>query len=307
LTLPSGVNFKNTLTQKIIMIILVTSKINTASKNMNKLLIEEYGFEETEESFDDNKIYEKIINQNKNPIQFKLITCNKEILEIEYIKNHFQPEHFIILSTHKSEAETKSLSCHISGSFEKGIVPAEPNILRQIFLKLKEKKKEDEQKENKLKEYEVTLEVTHHQPFDLNSPSVWVEVGGTEKEWEDLDACRVCVESVLEIDYYKTENNKSNWKPNAVGFGGPHYAPNFAKDYILDTVAIGHICAKHAINEAKDELILDSFKKSNSNLAIIDWKGTTSEQKNKLTTLFEKHKIEWKKNHELKPRAISQS
>jgi D-aminoacyl-tRNA deacylase len=271
-------------------IILVTAKPNIASKNMYDLLVKEYEFKETGESFEDNKIHEKKIDGKT----FKLIQSNKGILEIEYLKKHFSPDHYIILSTHKSEAETKSLSCHISGNWEEGVVPADANLLRNIFLKLQQKKIKVSE------DYVVTLEVTHHQPFDFNAPSVWVEVGGTEKEWQDLDACRAVVESVLEVNYNNTASNKQF--PTAVGFGGPHYAPNFMKDYVLNSYAVGHICSKHAIDSAKDNIMLDAFNKTipKAKVAIIDWKGTNSAHRQRLTKFCEDNQIEWKKLQSLK-------
>lgn len=268
-------------------IILISSKTNTASSNMHNLLVSEFGFSESKDQFDNNNVYEKHLGNHT----FKLIQSNKGILEIGYVQDSFKPDLYIILSTHKSEAKTKSLSCHISGDWKKGIPPANPNVLRNMFLKLNEMKTKFN-----LEPYLVTLEVTHHEPYEFNSPSIWVEVGGSEEEWNDLNACKAVCEAVLNVNYSDCfDDGSKNWLPSAVGFGGPHYSPNFMKDYILNNVAVGHICSKHAIDGASEEVILDAFVKSKSNLAIIDWKGTTSEQRKKLSSLFESNGITWKK------------
>jgi len=277
-------------------IILVSSKTNLASMNMHKLLVSEYGFKEIKEKFDNNNVYEKHLGN----YTFKLIQSNKGILEIGYVQDNFNPDLYIIISTHKSEAKTKSLSCHISGDWKKGVPSANPNVLRNVYLKLVEMKSKFN-----LNKYLVTLEVTHHEPYELNAPSVWVEVGGSEEEWNDLVACKACCEAIMNVEYSDCfdesfNDSSENNLPCAVGFGGPHYAPNFMKDYLLEKVAVGHICSKHAIDGASEEVILDAFLKSESKegakcIAIIDWKGTVSEQRKKLVDLFESNGRKWKK------------
>ena len=266
---------------------------------MRKLLIDGFGFELAEERFDSNPIHIAKSKGNNEKNEFKLIQCNKEVLEIGYVQDFFSPDLYIILSTHKSEAKMKSLSCHISGNWEKGIPPANPNVLRNVFVKLREMK----EKYN-LNEFAVTLEVTHHEPYELNAPSIWVEVGGTETEWNDLGGCKAVCDTVMSVEYANCA------LPTAVGFGGPHYAPNFMKDYVINSVAVGHICAKYAVDSAKEELIIEAFKKSSSmdknknlnecKLAILDWKGLSSEQRAKLIAIFERNGIKWKRIDEMK-------
>ena len=122
----------------------------------------------------------------------------------------------------------------------------------------------------------------------MNAPIVYVEVGGSEDEWKDIDACRIICNALLA---------KPDLKEVAVGFGGPHYAPNFSKQKILDNVAVGHICPNYHLDNIDEEMVLQAFEKTTpkTDFAIIDWKGCTKEQRDKLIAVFQKNKISWKK------------
>ena len=98
------------------------------------------------------------------------------------------PSLAIVASRHSSKSGTPTLTCHSTGNFgpaeaggnpkQLGIAPA--LYLREALLGLKENPPEG---------YEVSLEVTHHGPSSLPFPIMFVEVGSTERGWEDMTAC----------------------------------------------------------------------------------------------------------------------
>ncbi len=273
--------------------IIVTSRKNLASKNMHELFVKEFGFRENGARFDGMPVFEKD--------DFVLINCEKQILELEYLSEHFSPELYIVASTHKSAQGVKSLSCHCTGNWGRAmfggrdgeIALGQAFVLRNAFLLLQEQKI----KHSELSAFDVVMEVTHHGPSFLNAPSLWVEVGGTDVEWNDMVACRAACEVILSCSQVNDEQLIV-----AVGFGGTHYAPSFVMPYILEKVAFAHICPKHAIDSASDDVILQAFAQTlpKATHALIDWKGTSGAQRERLLALFAKNGIAWLRREQLK-------
>ncbi|MCX6695905.1 MAG: D-aminoacyl-tRNA deacylase [Candidatus Altiarchaeota archaeon] len=203
----------------------------------------------------------------------------------------------IVASRHKSESGTPTLTCHATGNFGKAELGGSPGrlqstnalYLRKALLLLKEK-----QRKYSLP-YDVSLEVTHHGPTELPFPLVYVEVGSSELQWNDMSACRAVAEVIYEL--YSTEPEKV---PVAIGFGGPHYAPNFSE--VMGNVALGHIMPKHAVEYATLEMVKLMLEKTvpKPDFAVLDWKGLKSEEKQKITGILEGNGISWKKTSELK-------
>jgi len=225
-----------------------------------------------------------------------------DIVEVEgNLKNEttfpHTPEVCIVASRHKSESGKPTLTCHATGNFGKAEMGGSDGrlqltnalYLRKALLLLKEK-----QQKYGLP-HDVSLEVTHHGPTDLPFPLLYVEVGSSEEQWNNMVACRAVAEVINKL--YVGEPETTNV---AVGFGGPHYAPNFTE--ITKNIALGHIMPKHAMGYASREMINQMIEKTTPKpeLAVLDWKGLKSEEKQKISKILEELHIPWKKTHELK-------
>lgn len=263
--------------------LIVAAEKDIAASNMHELFVKEFGFQEDGE-FEGHAKYKKD--------DFVLIKCKKDILHTDYLNEFFNPKIWICASRHKSEGERKTLSCHTPGNFskaeaggkEKELCYAPALYLRKALRSLEKENKQD---------YEVTLEVTHHGPSDMNAPCLFVEVGGSEKEWNDIEACRTVCKAILSLD--KVDDSESY-----AGFGGPHYAPKFTK-LVLQGYAVGHIMPQYNVDDVDEEMILQAVEKTvpKANKAIIEWKGLKSSQRQKIISVLEKNNIEWKKDKEL--------
>ncbi len=129
--------------------------------------------------------------------------------------------------------------------------------MKRLILNIKELK--DSGNYETIFDYEISLEVTHHGPFS-KSPVVFIEVGSSEAQWKDLEACRLISDAVNNTDFDKIDQN-SDWV-SVIGFGGNHYATKFTR-YMLETeYAFGHICAKYAIKWLDKELIHQMITKT---------------------------------------------
>ncbi|UCD01918.1 MAG: hypothetical protein JSV23_02550, partial [Promethearchaeota archaeon] len=82
-----------------------------------------------------------------------------------------------------------------------------------------------------------------------------------------------------------------------IGFGGPHYAPQFQKLISNKNVAISFICPKYFIRDLNKEMIeqMISNNLEQINYFLIDWKGTNADDKKHLIPLLEEFDIPIKK------------
>lgn len=264
--------------------IIACSNQNIASENMHALLVKEFGFTKTTEVFDNLPIYSRD--------NYLLITVKGTILDLEPLTQEYTPEVYLVASSHKSTAGENAHCVHSTGNWEDAKMGGKPRTLclcaplfaRAALLHLQK---------TSPPEYPAQFEVTHHGPSDMNAPVVFVEVGSGEDAWNDIAACRRVCEAILAFP---------EEKPVAIGIGGTHYTPNFSKQYVLEQYALGHICPKWAV-DALDVILLRSAIQMcvpRAQIALLDWKGLTGEQRMKVIKLCDELCLPWKKVHELK-------
>ena len=105
-------------------------------------------------------------------------------------------------------------------------------------------------KERKLDdEFDLTLETTHHGPV-LTKPTLYIEIGSTEKEWGRDDVADCWTESIAYVLGLSGTNSSSlgDSQDVMIGFGGGHYAPRH-KAVILDSnINLGHVIANYSLS-----------------------------------------------------------
>jgi D-aminoacyl-tRNA deacylase len=184
-----------------------------------------------------------IINQLKKLAfapQFPIIELKKDSIFSEDLneKNYTQLKNidFIIFATkHKSEKEFPSLTIHAPGNWRSAdfggqigkICKTSALILKYLFQnlnKLAEQSKlasassKKNENSNLDKNYNITLEATHHGPL-INYPCLFIEIGSSEKQWNDENAGRIIAKTILSLQNFNPVNKK--YLP-AIGIGGPH-------------------------------------------------------------------------------------
>ncbi len=184
-----------------------------------------------------------------------------------------ETEYLIMLSKHSAMGGKPTLSVHTPGNpsdeYSMGGRPrkvalANPclvgNILRNMYKYVSEM--------NLI--YDVTLEVTHHGPTEVDKPITFVEIGPNEAIWRDKKAAYIAVKAVLDaIDMGIDKCVK------LVGFGGPHYAPIFVNLLLREkSYGIGHIVSKYVLTECYRDIIdLVLARNGGVDKAVINWKG----------------------------------
>ncbi len=197
----------------------------------------------------------------------------------------------IVASSHRSEKGIKSLHAHSTGNWGAEVkLGGEPNKLSYTmagalsvgFRKLSEAASE----EDRLKDWLVSLEVTHHGPYS-SVPLIFIEFGGPQSALLIREAAIVVAEACIAAANAHLSN-----KP-AVGIGGGHYAPLFTTLTLQGEYDFGHIVPKYAF-PISDELLLEAFDKTveKTKLAIIDWKGTPGTYRQLIINVLKNQGIE---------------
>ena len=262
------------------MILFIASTQDTAGMNIAKQLIANHNFKKTEERFQDNLIYTKTLH-NK---QTKLIFVNTEIVNTQFLENHFNPEIFIFLSRHSSKQGIPTLSVHTPGNLSEakfGGKPSTVSVSPAAAMKnaLKEMAKLAMQQNL---DYEVSYECTHHGP-SLDTPAMFVELGSSPEQWKDIKAAEVVSEAAVAA---LTEGTDA---PVAIGIGGPHYNKKFTKLALGDQWAFGHMIPKYALDEVDVETFRQCVERTLEPVdsVVLDWKGIKSEHKSKIVSALD--------------------
>ena len=191
---------------------------------------------------------------------------------------------YLFASRHVSESGKPTLCVHAPGNWSQAVVGGNPRelawtdarLMKSLLLELK--KERDEKKLG----YDVTMECTHHGPTHLGKPCIFIEVGSSEKQWNDPQAIEAVVTAILRAP-------KVDWTP-CVGFGGGHYPITLTRVQLETEYAVGHILPKY--ENFDFEMIEQAVKKSHAEKLIIDWKGTNQEQHIMVTESAEKLGLE---------------
>jgi len=225
--------------------------------------------------------------------------------EIIYTKNLDldkinQYDFIIFASKHASEKQEKTLSIHIPGNWRNADLGGEPERVCKssaVFIKQAFGILNENVKDLKLKDYRVTMEVTHHGPL-IEKPCMFIEIGSTENEWINRKAGFIIAKTIKDIiESYK--ENKYN--EVAVGIGGPHYCPNFNKIQLNSNIAFAHVIPNYAV-PVSEQMILESINKTEEELdfVLLDWKGIKSaEERQSVIQILEKNYIQYKKTSEI--------
>jgi len=256
--------------------LIIASKQDPAGVNIVKKILEHHTFKKTDEHFDGEPIYESTIGGHI----VKVALTNSPLLYSDNVFEFFKPELTICASKHSSESGLKVLTVHVSGNIGEakfGGRSSEVAIAPPIDMKIALNYLLQEKIEQKLEEYNVSYEATHHGP-SVNYPLMFIEVGSTIREWEDKKAVTAAAKAILST--LKT----SGKGVKAIGIGGGHYCPKFTKLGLESEFAPGHIVSKYA-TEALDKLLFEQLimkTVGKAETVIFDWKGVKGKDRRRI-------------------------
>lgn len=203
----------------------------------------------------------------------------------------------IYLSRHSARSLRPSFTVHPIGNFgaaefggsDSTLVNCNSFLIKRLLLNIKELKASKEYETTF--DYEISLEVTHHGPFS-QPVVIFIEVGSSDAQWEDLEACRLIADAVNRTDFDNlTQDN--DWI-SVIGFGGNHYATKFTR-YMLDSeYALGHICAKYAIQSLNKDMIRQMIMKTLPAPKLVLFDKKNMKRKQQIRTWLSEFEIEVK-------------
>lgn len=259
---------------------IVFSQKDVAGRNIAKALIKK-GFKKTKKKFYNLPVY------GLNDLL--VFSVEEEILSgvgLNEFVMKYSPELLLVASRHKSESGKPTLTVHPTGNYceakyggnPKTLQATNANSMRNVFLCLLDDPPEG---------YDVSLEVTHHGPTDIEVPLFFVEIGSTKTQWQDKEVADFLAEAIL-------HGLKSKEKVETViGFGGGHYCPTFTK--MEEEIAFGHICPKYSADFLDEDIIKQMVDKTVDGVkyAILDEKGLRGKHKTLIKDILDKLNIDY--------------
>ena len=206
----------------------------------------------------------------------------ERLIHAERIDAGIDADLVIFLSRHYSANPVPVLTVHVTGNYgaaelggtARTLAPAAPAMMQATLRALARHCPEG---------YRVAYEVTHHGPTDLETPSFFVEIGSTEKEWTDPIAGRAVAESVLSAVPHDPVP--------LIGFGGTHYAARETEIALTSRGAFGHIAHTREIPGLDEAMVRAMQEKSGAVAAYIDRKALSREVLNRITGMLESLQI----------------
>ncbi|WP_297418258.1 D-aminoacyl-tRNA deacylase [Thermococcus sp.] len=267
--------------------VIMSTKVDPASVNIVEKLVENFGFKETEEVFDNNPVY---IKGN-----MAILTTNDEMIYYDNLDSGierqlgFKPEIIAFASRHSSRQKLPALTVHVTGNWGKAmyggkdgsLAVAEPRAMKLALLKMKEL--------NDLG-WTVCYEATHHGPSELEVPSFFIEIGSSEEEWMNDKAGEIIAETIVHV----LENYKRAGFPVAIGIGGGHYVPKQTKRALETELAFSHMAPKYA-HPLSREMLLKAIERTSGKVDAIyvDWRGSKGETRQMARNLAEELDLEF--------------
>ena len=207
---------------------------------------------------------------------YDLLVIPTPAIEADWLEEKYDYDGYVFLSKHAAESGVLALTCHSTGNFaeakfggkDKQLAVPHPSLQKKYLQEMWNNR-------SQFSDFQITIEATHHGPTALSKPTIFMEIGTTEKQWSDFSLCTSIakiIDDVLskEIPSY----------PVAICFGGTHYPEKFTKELLEGKYSLGTVMPKHALDYLDDEFfshILDRNK--NASAVLLDWAGLGQNKK----------------------------
>ncbi len=201
---------------------------------------------------------------------FDLLMISSPAISADWLEQKYHYDGFVFLSKHAAQSGDLALTCHSTGNFsgaqfggnEKQVAIPHPHLQKSYMQKLYQNK-------SSFPDFQIIIEATHHGPTALSKPTIFIEIGTTEKQWTDELLCNSVANLVLDVF---SEPLKES--PVAICFGGTHYPEKFTEELIHGKHALGTVIPKHAL-EFIDENLFSHIMSQNkqAKTALLDWGG----------------------------------
>jgi len=199
---------------------------------------------------------------------YDLLVISSPAISADWLESRFNYDGYVFLSKHAAESGVLSLTCHSTGNFSEAkfggnarqVAIPHPNLQKKYLRYLWNNREE-------FKKFQIIIEATHHGPTALTKPTIFIEIGTTEQQWNNESLCV----SVAKIIHSVFESSVEVY-PVAIGFGGTHYPEKFTEEIIHGDFALGTVVPKHALDNI-DQQLFDHILARNSiaKVALLEW------------------------------------
>ena len=219
---------------------------------------------------------------------YDLVVIPTPAISADWLEEKYDYDGFIFLSKHAADSGVLALTCHSTGNFSNAkfggnnrqIAIPKPDLQKTYLQTLKNN-------QSQFPDFQITIEATHHGPTALTKPSIFIEIGTTEKQWTDVSLCNSVATLVHQVMSHPIEKH-----PVAICFGGTHYPSKFTNELLEGIYALGTVIPKHALADLDEDLFFHILAQNNmAKTALLDWKGLGS-HKQKILEYLKSTKLE---------------
>jgi len=265
---------------------MISSSLDPASVNMANNIIEITSCELMEKSSSLTLYY-------CEEIKSQLLIIDSDLIYLDNLPRlKHDPRRLIFLSRHSSASRTLSLLIHFTGNWTNeakyGGKPSSLGISDPILGKIIFNSLSKTVIQENMEHIPISLEATHHGPSELDKPLVFVEIGSDLDAWKNKKLGYLWAITLIESIKKLLDQKYGNYV-TAIGFGGPHYVPNFTEIERKTRIAMSHIAPKYVIDDIDKQIVSQAITRSETDtkLAIIDWKGLNSKQRKKILQILD--------------------
>ncbi|SEO41532.1 D-aminoacyl-tRNA deacylase [Halogranum amylolyticum] len=203
---------------------------------------------------------------------FELRTFERIHVELDGVDAAFDDPDLLFFASRHSGDTGPLLTAHFTGNFgeakyggtDGSLARACPGAQKAVVAAFEESAPD---------RYDVGIECTHHGPSELDVPSMFVELGSGESEWEDPEGARAVARAILAVE--GVEADVDDGQRHLVGFGGGHYVPRPTRLVRETAWGVGHIAADWQLAELGDveagrDVVARVFERSAAEFAVID-------------------------------------
>ena len=207
---------------------------------------------------------------------YDLLVIPTPAIEADWLEEKYDYDGYVFLSKHAAESGVLALTCHSTGNFaeakfggkDKQVAIPHPSLQKKYLQEMWNNR-------SQFPDFQITIEATHHGPTDLSKPTIFMEIGTTEKQWNDISLCT----SVAKIIDDVMSKEISSY-PMAICFGGTHYPEKFTKELLEGKYSLGTVMPKHALDFLDDEFFSHILNRNkNATSVLLDWTGLGQNKK----------------------------
>jgi D-aminoacyl-tRNA deacylase len=201
---------------------------------------------------------------------YDLVVIPTPAISADWLEEKYDHDGFVFLSKHAADSGVLALTCHSTGNFsdakfggnDRQVAIPKPDLQKIYLQTLKDN-------QSQFSDFQITIEATHHGPTALTKPSIFIEIGTTEKQWTDVHLCNSVASLVHQVMSKPIKEH-----PVAICFGGTHYPSKFTDELLEGKYALGTVIPKHALGDLDENLFTHILRQNNmAKTALLDWKG----------------------------------